>query len=184
MHSRRASRGDPHHLASKSEVVGHLQRCFRVLAERTQLEPRFRHEYLGHEDSGSGERPVTVHCRRVDGGVDVTISIWLRRAVFGGTGPARPRSNLSSVLSIQPTSTAHFSSSQAAYLLTHLFLAGELATVPLYETDMVELRDASRDAFPAAAIALTLYNTSLIIDRLPRWVMNENGLDILLLDPL
>jgi hypothetical protein len=93
-------------------------------------------------------------------------------------------SRTGNVLSIQPTSTTHFLSSQAAYFLTHLFLTGELASVPLYEVDVVELRDASRDAFPAAAIALTLHNTSVIIDRLPRWVMNENGLDFLLLFPM
>ncbi|HET6332079.1 MAG TPA: hypothetical protein VFG30_02655, partial [Polyangiales bacterium] len=86
--------------------------------------------------------------------------------------------------SIQPTSTTHFLSSQAAYFLTHLFITGELASLPLYEVDVAELRDASRDAFPAAAIALTLYNTSVIINRLPRWVMNENGLDFLLLFPV
>jgi hypothetical protein len=369
---------DPHHLANKREVLDHLQRCFRVLAERTQLEPRLGHEYLGHEDSGSGDRPVTVHCRRVADGADVTIrarrlikafgydvkpadplkltsqavvslspdhcdllgpevtkakgdiyvigggktgmdtahtlvrntrgtsvrmligagTMFLNRelatprgirrhwsgattlecfldvagrfdghneletmagfrrkygvavddecrrfmfgvlsprendeirsgvteiirdhlvdVVDGDSGPEmvlrsgarrsiKPGSVLlnatgyvgqtrgayepylsrtGNVLSIQPTSTTHFLSSQAAYFLTHLFLAGELASLPLYETDVAELRDASRDAFPAAAIALTLYNTSVIINRLPRWVMNENGLDFLLLFPV
>lgn len=369
---------DPHHLASKREVVEHLQRCFRVLRERTQLEPRLGHEYLGHEDSGSGEYPVTVHCRRVADGAGVTIrarklikafgydvrpadplkvtskavvslspdrcdllgpevtkaagdvfvvgggktgmdtahtlvknaphttvrmligagTIFLNRdlsaprghrrhwggvttleifldvagrfdgrnevetmayfrrkygvaldgtarrfmfgvlsplenqevragveeiipdhlldVIDGTTGPElllrsgarRPikpgsvllnatgyvgqsrgvyepyLSRTGNVLSIQPTSTTHFLSSQAAYFLTHLFLAGELASLPLYETDVAELRDASRDAFPAAAIALTLHNTSVIVNRLPRWVMNENGLDFMLLFPM
>lgn len=369
---------DPHHLANKREVLDHLQRCFRVLAERTQLQPRLGHEYLGHEDSGSGERAVTVHCRRAADGADVTIRArrlikafgydvkpaeplkltskavvslspdhcdllgpevtkahgdvyvigggktgmdtahtlvrnargttvrvligegtmfmnrelstprgirrhWsgatplesfldvaarfdghnevetmayfrrtygvalddqCRRFMFGVLSPqendeirsgaaeiirdhlvdvvdgdsgpemvlrsgarraVKPGSVLlnttgylgatrgayepylsssGNVLSIQPTSTTHFLSSQAAYFLTHLFLSGELASLPLYETDVAELRDASRDAFPAAAIALTLHNTSVIVNRLPRWVMNENGLDFLLLFPV
>lgn len=369
---------DPHHLANKREVLEHLQRCFRVLAERTQLEPRLGHEYLSHEDSGSGDHPVTVHCRRVADGASVTIrarrlikafgydvrpaeplkltskavvslspdhcnllgpevtkaagdvyvigggktamdtahtlvrnargttvrmligagTIFLNRdlaaprgvrrhwggattlevfldvagrfdghnevetmayfrrkygvalddncrrfmfgvlspqendeirsgvteiirdhlvdVVDGADGPelvlrsgarrpvkpgsvvlnatgyvGQPRgayepylSRTGNVLSIQPTSTTHFLSSQAAYFLTHLFLTGELAALPLYETDVAELRDASRDAFPAAAIALTLYNTSVIVNQLPRWVLNENGLDLLLLFPV
>jgi cation diffusion facilitator CzcD-associated flavoprotein CzcO len=369
---------DPHHLADKREVVDHLQRCFRVLAERTQLEPRLGHEYISHEDSGSGALPVTVHCRRVADGASITIrtrklikafgynvkpadplpltskavvslspdhcnllgpevtkaagdiyvvgggktgmdtahalvrntrgttvrmligagTIFLdrelttprglrrhwqgsttletfldvagrfdghneletmayfrrkygvavddqcRRFMFGvlsqrendeirsgvkeiirdhlvdvidgANGPElllrsgtrrsiKPGSvvlnttgylghsralyepylsRTGNVLSIQPTSTTHFLSSQAAYFLTHLFLTGELASVPLYETDIAELRDASRDAFPAAAIALTLHNTSVIVNRLPRWVMKENGLDFLLLFPV
>lgn len=369
---------DPHHLANKREVVDHLQRCFRVLRERTQLEPRLGHEYVAHEDAGSGDYPVTVHCRRVADGAALTIrarklikafgydvrtaqplalsskavvslspdhcdllgpevtkargdvyvvgggktgmdtahalvrnargvavrfligagTIFLNRdlstprglrrywqgattldvfldvarrfdghnevetmtyfrrkygvsldddckrfmfgvisprendeirsgvaeiirdhlvdVVDGAAGPEmvlrsgarraiKPGSVLlnttgyvgatrsayepylsrsGNVLSIQPTSTTHFLSSQASYFLTHLFLTGELASVPLYETDMVALRDASRDAFPAAAIALTLYNSSVIINRLPRWVMNENGLDFLLLYPV
>jgi len=369
---------DPHYLANKREVVDHLQRCFQVLRERTQLEPRLGHEYLGHEDVGSGERPITVRCRRVADGAEVTIrarrlikafgydvkpadplkltskavvslspdhcnllgpevtqaagdvyvvgggktgmdtahtlvqrargttvrmligagTIFLnrdlatprgfrrhwdgsttlelfldvagrfdghnevetmayfrrkygvavddecRRFMFGVLSPqenqeirsgvaeiirdhlvdvidgadgpemvlrsgarrpmkpgsvvlnatgyvgqSRPAyepylSATGNVLSIQPTSTTHFLSSQAAYFLTHLFITGELASLPLYEVDVAELRDASRDAFPAAAIALTLYNTSVIINRLPRWVMNENGLDFLLLFPV
>jgi cation diffusion facilitator CzcD-associated flavoprotein CzcO len=369
---------DPHYLANKREVVDHLQRCFAVLKERTQLEPRLGHEYLGHEDSGSGERPITVHCRRVADDADVTIRArrlikafgydvrpaeplkltsnavvslspdhcdllgpevtqaagdiyvvgggktgmdtahtlverargksvrmligagtmfinrdvvtpqglrrhWggattlelfldvagrfdghnevetmayfrrtygvalddgCRRFMFGvlsatenqairdgvteiirdhlvdvvdgpngpemilRSGARRPMkpgsvvlnatgyvghsrnayepylSATGNVLSIQPTSTTHFLSSQAAYFLTHLFITGELASLPLYEVDVAELRDASRDAFPAAAIALTLYNTSVIVNSLPRWVMNENGLDFLLLFPV
>lgn len=84
------------------------------------------------------------------------------------------------VLSIQPTSAIHFLSSQAAYFLTHLFLMDKVASTPLYEVDIPQLRDASRDAFGPAAIALTLYNTATIVDALPRWAaIDENGLDFL-----
>lgn len=87
------------------------------------------------------------------------------------------------VLSVHPASTTHFLSSQASYFLTHLFLSGDLRSVPLYEVDLAQLREASRDVFPAAAITLTLYNASMMIRHLPRWVLGENGLDPLRLFP-
>lgn len=87
------------------------------------------------------------------------------------------------VLSIQPSSTVHFLSSMSAFLLTHLFMLGKLADAPLYEIDVGELRDASRDVFPAAAITATLYNTTVILRLLPRWALVENGLDPLALFP-
>lgn len=88
------------------------------------------------------------------------------------------------VLSISGASTVHFLSSQSAYFLGHLFMLGKLADAPLYEVDVAALRDASRDVFPPAAIAVTLYNTSVILGLLPRWVMQENGLDLMGLYPL
>jgi hypothetical protein len=368
---------DPSHLADKREVVGHLQHCFSELAARTQLTPRFGHEYLGHEDSGTGAHPVTVHLRRLADGAEVTIrarrlikafgydietneplklssqavlslspdhcdvlgpevtqaagdvyvigggktgmdtahalvrhapgvSVRLligagtmflnrdkvspqglrrywggvpsliafldavacfdghneaqamalfrrkycvaldddcKRFVFGvlseqenkeirsgvheiirdhlvdivdgpngpemllRSGARRPvkpgsvvlnatgylksgrqayepyLSRTGNVLSIQPTSAIHFLSSQASYFLSHLFLADKLAGLPLYEVDAVQLRDVSRDAFPAAAMTHTIYNTSVIIRSLPRWVLDENGLNVLLWFP-
>lgn len=87
------------------------------------------------------------------------------------------------VLSIQSSSTVHFLSSQSAYFLTHLFMLGKLADAPLYEVDMAALRDASREVFPAAAIAVTLYNVGVILSRLPKWVLDENGLDVMALFP-
>ncbi len=368
---------DRMHLADKREVVGHLQHCFDVLAARTQLTPKFGHAYLGHEDSGRGTHPVTVHLRRVDDGADVTIrasrlikafgydvqtaeplkltskavlslspdhcnllgpevtkaagdvyiagggktgmdtahtlvrnapgaavrlligagTMFLSRdkinprglrrywggvpsleanldaaACFNGhneaeamalfrrkycvsldddcqrfvfgvlseqeneeirrgvreiihdhlvdvvdgangpemllrSGARRPvkpgsvvlnatgyigshreayepyLSSTGNVLSIQPTSATHFLSSQASYFLTHLFLSDKLGSLPLYEADFVQLRHASPDAFPVAMMSLTLYNTSVIIRNLPRWVLDENGVNLLLLWP-
>lgn len=368
---------DPAHLADKREVVDHLQHCFDVLAARTQLTPRFGHEYLGHDDSGTGALPVTVHLRRLEDGAEVTVrarrlikafgydietneplklsskavlslspdhcdllgpevtqaagdvyvigggktgmdtahklvrhspgsSVRLligagtmfsnrdtiaprglrrywggapaleafldvaacfngrneveamalfrrkygvsldddcRRFVFGvlserendeirrgvreiirdhlvdivdgsdgpemllrsgarravkpgsvvlnATGYLKPDrrayepylSTTGNVLSIQPTSAVHFLSSQAAYFLSHLFLADKLAGLPLYEVDATQLRDASRDAFPAAMMTHMLHNTSIIIKNLPRWVLDENGLNTMLVFP-
>jgi len=81
------------------------------------------------------------------------------------------------VLSIQPSSTVHFLSSMSAFLLTHMLMLGKLPEAPLYQTDIDALREASRDAFPAAAITLTLYNTSVLVRQLPKSVLAENGLD-------
>lgn len=87
------------------------------------------------------------------------------------------------VLSIQPSSLVHFLSSMSAFLLTHMLMLGKLADAPLYQTDIDALRGASRDAFPAAAITLTLYNVAVIVRQLPRWIHAENGLDPLGLFP-
>lgn len=88
------------------------------------------------------------------------------------------------VLSIQGSSVVHFLSSQSAYFLTHLFVTDKLAGLPLYELDMPAMLAASRDAMPAAAMALTLYNSSVCINALPQWAgLKENGLDFLLLFP-
>jgi hypothetical protein len=87
------------------------------------------------------------------------------------------------VLSIQSASAVHFLSSQASYFLTHLWMLGKLAEAPLYEVDIAELRNASREVFSPAAITFTLYNTSVIMGRLPRWIHAENGLDLTALFP-
>jgi hypothetical protein len=368
---------DRANLANKREVVDHLQHCFNVLAARTQLTPKFGHEYLGHEDNGTGELPVTVHLRRLEDGAEVTVrarrlikafgydietneplqlsskavlslspdycnvlgpevtqaagdvyvvgggktgmdtahalvrnapgtsvrlligagtmfsnrdsiaprglrrywggvpvlSAFLeaaacfnghneaqamalfrrkhcvslddncQRFVFGvlserenneirsgvseiirdhlvdivdgengpemllRSGARRPvkpgsvvlnatgylksnrqayepyLSKTGNVLSVQPTSAIHFLSSQASYFLTHLFLTDKLAGLPLYEVNLTQLRDVSRDALPAAAMTHMLYNTSVIIKSLPRWALDENGLNTLLVFP-
>ena len=368
---------DRSYLANKREVADHLQHCFDVLAARTQLAPKFGHEYVSHDDSGTGAHPVTVHLRRLEDGAEVTISArrlikafgydietneplklsskavlslspdhcdvlapevtqaagdvyvigggktgmdtahalvrnspgtsvrlligagtmfmnrdtivprglrryWggaptlvafldalacfnghneaeamalfrrkycvsldddCKRFVFGvlseqenneilsgvseiirdhlvdivdgangpemllRSGARRPvkpgsvvlnatgylksdrqayepyLSKTGNVLSIQPTSAIHFLSSQASYFLSHLFLADKLAGLPLYELDAIQLRDVSRDAFPVTAMALTVYNTSVVIKSLPRWALDENGLNVLLWFP-
>lgn len=87
------------------------------------------------------------------------------------------------VLSIQPTSLVHFLSSQSSFFLTHLFMLGQLAQAGLYEVDGRDLRDASRDVFGPAAIALTLHNSAKVMACLPRWASAENGLDIMRLYP-
>lgn len=53
---------DPYHLATREEVVGHLQHCFEQISKRAALEPRFGYSYVRHEE-GSGDLPVTVSGR-------------------------------------------------------------------------------------------------------------------------
>jgi len=370
------SQQDPHYLATRTEVVEHLNYCFETLSGRSRIDPRFGYEYLSHEDKGTGNRPVTVHCRRASDDHPLTIrarrlikafgydvkaqpalafssqrvqslspdlhdltapevrdsdgSIYIvgggktgmdtahlmirqlprkRVRMLAGTGtifanrdlahprglrrhwggvpaleafldtaarfdgrneaevmayflqryglslgPARShafgvlspvelneiregldevimdhlvdiidesdgptmvlrsgqrrsiepnsviinatgyllRENLpyepllsasGNVISIQPTSAIHFLSSQAAYFLTHLFLMGELDSIPLYELDANELVRASRVVLAPTAMSLTLYNSWQAMSRLPRWAARENGLDFLLLYP-
>ena len=105
--------------------------------------------------------------------------------IDGGTGPYEPYLSAGGrVLSIQSRSAIHFLSSQSSYFLTHLFMLDKLAAVPLYEVDVAELRGANREVFPATAITLTLYNSAVIIKHLPRWALEENGLDFMLMFPM
>jgi len=368
---------DPHYLATRAEVVEHLNYCFETLSDRSRIDPRFGYEYVSHEDKGAGDRPVTVHCRRAsddhplticarrlikafgydiktkqslplssqtilslspdlhdltarevrdsDGSIYIVgggktgmdtahllirqfpgkrirmlagagtifanrdlahprglrrhwggvpaleafldtaarfdgrnetevMAYFLRRyglsvgpdtrshafgvlspvelseirqgldevimdhlvdvideshgptmilrsgqrrsiepgsVIINATGyllreklPYEPLLSASgNVISIQPTSAIHFLSSQAAYFLTHLFLMGELDSVPLYELDANELVSASRVVLAPTAMSLTLYNSWQAMSRLPRWAARENGLDFLLLYP-
>jgi cation diffusion facilitator CzcD-associated flavoprotein CzcO len=81
------------------------------------------------------------------------------------------------VLSIQSSSTVHFLSSQSAYFLAHMLMLGKLADTPLYEVDVGQLNNTSRDVFGPTAMTATLYNAAMLAQRLPRWVLGENGLD-------
>ena len=104
---------------------------------------------------------------------------------LGTSSPYEPYlSARGNVLSIQPTSTVHFLSSQSAYFLAHLLMLGTLREAPIYEADIGELQSASRDVFAPTAITTTLYNTGVIASRLPRWVHAENGLDFTALFPI
>lgn len=87
------------------------------------------------------------------------------------------------VLSITPTSLVHFLTTQAAYFLTHLFMAGTLRGLPLYETDAGALRAADKALFAPTAMAMVMHNTSIIMQHLPRFAIKENGLNPLLMSP-
>lgn len=82
------------------------------------------------------------------------------------------------VLSIQSTSSVHFLTTIAAYLLTHLFYLGKLRDLPLYEMDLYELHRASRDMLPYAGAAHALHNAAQTFDVLPSKVIDEFGVNI------
>lgn len=81
------------------------------------------------------------------------------------------------VLSIQTRSAIMHLTSFAAYFGTHLFLAGKIRDVPLYELDIYDLYHKSRKAFPYALFALVQYNLSLCADSIGLRAFRELGLD-------
>ncbi len=54
---------EPAHLASKAEVLGHLQHCLDVLRERVDLVELYGHHYVDHDESaGASGTLVRVRC--------------------------------------------------------------------------------------------------------------------------
>jgi len=68
-------------------------------------------------------------------------------------------------------------SSFGGYFLGHLMMLDRLDELPLYELDGDELARRSREAWACAAVAMHLYNTSLIAENTPREVLSRNGLN-------
>jgi hypothetical protein len=69
---------DPSHLASRDEVVAHLQRCFEVCRQSVTLDPRFGVAYRSHTESAAGDevvvdcvsvgpeaKPLRIRCKRL-----------------------------------------------------------------------------------------------------------------------
>jgi hypothetical protein len=81
------------------------------------------------------------------------------------------------VLSIQTRSATLHLTSYMGYFATHLWLAGKMRDVPLYELDMFELYRASHRSFPYALFALVQHNFGLYVDNLPARVFRECGVD-------
>lgn len=81
------------------------------------------------------------------------------------------------VVSIQPTSGIHILTTFAAYFLVHLFYAGKLEQLPLYEIDHQALNQCNKVAMPFACMTQILLNVLLIIDAVPINVMNDCWLD-------
>ncbi len=82
------------------------------------------------------------------------------------------------VLSVNPTSMVLFPlSTFSAYFLPHLFFRGRLADAPLYELDFYGLRRTAPEALTAVAAALIMHNLSVIFERVPARVFQQNGLD-------
>lgn len=88
------------------------------------------------------------------------------------------------VLSIQATSAIHPLTTHAAFLLVHLWYRDLLKSLPLYQLDLGALYEKNRDVFAAAISPLALHNASMVINALPRDVMDEFGVDLALWYPL
>lgn len=88
------------HLASKTEVLEHLQHCLHVVAGRTQLDTRFGAEYVSHVER---DGLVEVALRDADGSTGIVTSGRLVKA-FGYDIPTNPPLQVSSdrVRSISP----------------------------------------------------------------------------------
>jgi hypothetical protein len=82
------------------------------------------------------------------------------------------------VVSIQSSSAIHVLSSCSAYLLVHLSYLNLLNRLPLYELDLPALRRANRDASAIGIVPHMLYNMSLILNAVPRSVLEEFGTDV------
>lgn len=53
---------DPSHLATRREVVAHLQHCLHTLSQRVTLDERFGYEYRSHDEAGAAPDEVLVLC--------------------------------------------------------------------------------------------------------------------------
>lgn len=80
-------------------------------------------------------------------------------------------------LSINSTSVTLGFSTVSAYYLTHLLYLDLLSEIPLYALDLNDLLRTNRDAFAPLVSTLILYNLGLILDRAPRSVFQQCGLD-------
>jgi hypothetical protein len=81
-------------------------------------------------------------------------------------------------LSINSTSVTLPNSAVSAYFMTHLLFRNKLADAPLYELDFHSLRRDAPDATLAVVSTITMYNLSLIFERLPMKAFQESHLDI------
>jgi hypothetical protein len=58
---------DPSYLATRSEVVAHLDHCRNTLAERVNCDERYGYEYRSHDEGSAGSDEVLVDCTPVSG---------------------------------------------------------------------------------------------------------------------
>lgn len=95
---------DPYHLATRAEVVDHLQHCFEQLAGDARLEPYLGYKYLRHDEQLT--TGVTVECRRESDGTALRIRARRLIKAFGyNVTPLEPFAFSSRhVLSLAPES--------------------------------------------------------------------------------
>lgn len=88
------------------------------------------------------------------------------------------------MVSIQVRSATLHLTSFSAYFLTHLLFLGKITGVPLYELDLLDLREKSNAVFPYAVFSLSEYNVSHVYDSVPPKVFLDCGIDFDLWYPL
>ncbi|UZF56414.1 NAD(P)-binding protein [Gordonia polyisoprenivorans] len=83
-----------------------------------------------------------------------------------------------SILSINDRSAVLHLTTYAGYFLTHLMFLDKLGDVPLYELDMVGLREKGSPAAAYVLLALAQYNLGLIFDAVPLQVFAQAGFNL------
>lgn len=83
-----------------------------------------------------------------------------------------------SILSINDRSAAMHLTTYAGYFLTHLMFLDKLGDVPLYELDMVALREKGAPTAAYVLLALAQYNLGLILDAVPFQVFAKAGFNM------
>ncbi|MEV4239755.1 FAD-dependent oxidoreductase [Nocardia sp. NPDC049737] len=80
-------RKDRSYLATKSEVLEHLEHCLQVIEQRVQVEEHFGWDYQSHEETGGG---VRVTCTGPDGATLVITATRLIKAFGTNVVPKEP----------------------------------------------------------------------------------------------
>ena len=81
------------------------------------------------------------------------------------------------VLTISDRSATTHLTSFAGYFLTHAMMRDRLPLADLYEVDLVELRQKAKPAMGITGLTLTMHNTGVLFDVLPKSVFVRCGLD-------
>jgi hypothetical protein len=174
-----AGRRDPSHLATRSEVLDHLQHCFDVCRTRVSLDARFGYTYRGHEDSAD---EVVVDCAAMSAdGAPLRIRTKRLVKAFGydvQTNDPLPLSS-KSVRSVSPN---------------HFDLLGEemqSSTAPIYvigagKTGM-DTAHLLLTRYPDRPVSLVIGTGMLFLNRdqqfppgLQRWYAGKTPLDVFL----
>jgi hypothetical protein len=121
---------------------------------------------------------------RLRGGEERTIEpgSWIVNCtghIFRGTPPSYQPfvSESGAVLAVHGMSAIALLPALAAYFLTHVSYLDAFGRLPLYEVDLVALREKARDVVPWAGTTMNMYNIGLIAGATPSHVMMRAGID-------
>ena len=99
--------------------------------------------------------------------------------IFRGTPPfyAPFVSDSGAVLAVHGMSAIALLPALAGYFLTHVSYLDAFGKLPLYEVDLVALREKAPDVVPWAGITMNMHNIGLIAGATPSYVMMRAGID-------